>query len=94
LEAGPGKIKAGVTVSSKSFSRAVDRNRIKRLIREAYRQYKEGLQTVVFQNRITIHLFLIYTGKEILSFMEIVAQLRLVMDKLVKNLNENPPKNS
>jgi ribonuclease P protein component len=81
-------------VSSKSFSRAVDRNRIKRLIREAYRQYKDGLQAAVLQNRITIHLFLIYTGKEILSFMEIVAQLRLVMDKLVKNLNENPLKNS
>jgi ribonuclease P protein component len=81
-------------VSSKSFSRAVDRNRIKRLIREAYRQYKDRLQAAVLQNRITIHLFLIYTGKEILSFMEIVAQLRLVMDKLVKNLNENPLKNS
>lgn len=36
----PFKIQAGVSVSKRHFKKAVDRNRIKRLMREAYRKNK------------------------------------------------------
>jgi len=40
-------VKAGVGTSSKIFKKAVDRNRIKRLIREAYRFNKTALHNFV-----------------------------------------------
>src|SRR5713226_7397126 len=56
-EPGKGIVKAGFTVSSKNFPRAVDRNRIKRLSREAYRIQKKELETAVLKNDCILHLF-------------------------------------
>jgi ribonuclease P protein component len=93
-EPGPGKTKAGFTVSSKNFPRAVDRNRIKRLSREAYRLQKKELETGILNNGFTVHLFFIYTGKEIVSYQETAARLKQILDKLVKALHEDRSANT
>ena len=92
----PGKaiIKAGFTVSSKNFPRAVDRNRIKRLSREAYRLQKKELETGVLKNDRILHLFFIYTAREITPYKEISVRLKQVMDKLVKVIHENHSANT
>jgi len=93
-EKGKGSVRAGFTVSSKNFPRAVDRNRIKRLSREAYRLQKIELQTLVQKNDSSFHLFFIYTGREIPGYDEISAPLKKLLDKLVKVLYEKDPANT
>ncbi len=54
-----------VGVSGKNFKRSVDRNRIKRLIREAYRLQKLPLQEKIKEKKIRLSVFFNYTGKEL-----------------------------
>lgn len=70
-----------ITVSSRQFKRAVDRNKIKRRIREAYRTQKEVLKA---KSEKGIFSF-IYTAKEILPYADIKSKLFLVLEK-IKNL--------
>jgi ribonuclease P protein component len=70
-----------ISVSSRQFKRAVDRNKIKRRIREAYRLQKEVLNT---KSEKVIFTF-IYTAKEILPYTEVKAKLFQVLEK-IRNL--------
>ena len=55
----------GVGVSNKNFKNAVDRNRIKRLVKESYRLQKVTLQQELKEKKGQLNIFFIYNGKEI-----------------------------
>ena len=82
-------VQTGFAVSSKHFKKAVDRNRIKRLMREAYRLQKNELQTQLMLQRKQLAVFIIYVGNELPDHDFIVEKMNPVLTRLIKITNEN-----
>ena len=80
-------LQAGFSVSSRNFKRAVDRNRIKRLIREAYRLQKLPLEQALQTKEQQLALFLIYTGKELPVYALVKEKVEVVLKKLLQTVN-------
>ncbi len=80
------KNEVGVSVSKRYFKKAVDRNRVKRLLREAYRQNKKML----IDNNISGYAFMIlYIGKELPKFNEVNEKTSLLLKKFIDLFNES-----
>ncbi|TXJ27175.1 MAG: ribonuclease P protein component [Chitinophagaceae bacterium] len=72
----------GVGASSRFFKKAVDRNRIKRLGREAWRLQKRELLQVLEEQNKQLDVFFIYTGKELPVYAEVFAATTGIIQKL------------
>ena len=83
-----GPLQFGTGVSAKNFKRAVDRNRIKRLIREAYRLQKTELYEKLKVKDAGLILFFIYNGKAIPAYKEVYEVLGTALEKLIKSIDE------
>ena len=77
-------MQAAFSVSSKNFKKAVDRNRIKRLMREAYRLQKSLLQSELENNRLYLAVFIIYTGNSLPEFENIFESMGTAINRLQK----------
>lgn len=85
LNGKPG-LRFGAGVSSKNFKKAVDRNRIKRLTKEAYRLQKNGLQQQLKEKNAGLDLFVIYTGKELPEYKNVYKSITAILHKLNDNI--------
>ena len=79
---GPYKLQVGVSVAKRNFKKAVDRNKIKRLLREVYRKNK----FLIYQSEHTKkHIFMfIYLGKKEMEYNLLEEKMITLLHKFLK----------
>lgn len=80
---GAGGIQFAVSVPKRRFKSAVDRNRIKRKVREAWRLNKPWLYEHLEGKEKRFAFMVLYTGKEDFSYQEIEAAMRRLNRKFL-----------
>jgi RNase P protein component len=80
-----GSCKVVIVAPKRKFKHAVDRNRVRRLTRECYRQRKGDFYSFLRQQRVNIVLSLVYVHNEIMPY----DQLGHKMDKLFVALEKD-----
>ena len=82
-------VKVGFAVSSRKIKLAVDRNRIKRLMRESYRLNKQVLIDSCIKKEIGLAVVFLFNGNEPISYVETKEKIILLLQRLI-NLHEKP----
>jgi len=79
-----------ISASKRTFKSAVARNKIKRLVRESYRNNKYIIWDY-FKDKPNDQLLIsiVYTGKTIAPYSEIERKLILILHRLIKKYESN-----
>ncbi len=83
-ESRPVTVRLLVSVSKKRFHHAFKRNRVKRLVREAWRKNKAELYEICQRDNISVDVALVYTATVIHSYEEMLEKTKKAVQEMVK----------
>ena len=85
-----GTLQAGVGAPSRTFRKAVARNRVKRLLREGYRLERPAfIETAVIKG-LRINLFFLYTDATVITQKEMQEKIKQLLSRLSEKINITP----
>ena len=75
-----------ISVPKKNIKKAVDRNKIKRLVRQIYIDKNKKLQQEIVNKKQQVYLGFIYKKKEIEEFSILEQKIKLLLHRLIKRI--------
>ena len=78
-----------IAAPKRTFKTAVQRNRIKRICREAVRKNKVELETYLSDQKKQLGIFLLYTGNEEMVPAKLELKTKALFQKIIDDLQHN-----
>ncbi len=75
-------VQMGISVPKRSFKNAVDRNRIKRQVREIYRLYHSELLSIAKDKNLYLPIMLIYIDRKEPTFTHLDKKIKVLIKQL------------
>jgi ribonuclease P protein component len=79
-----------ISVPRHNQKNAVDRNLLKRRMREAFRKNKKGLYEFLLENQVKILVCITYTSKEIVDYRTIQEKIIVLLQRLKEENAKTP----
>lgn len=85
-------VQVAVSVAKRKFKKAVHRNRIKRLMREAWRHNKLSLYSKLEEHNYQIVVMIVYTSDSMPDYTTVEKKVKEIVSKLLLVLPDTPIK--
>jgi ribonuclease P protein component len=89
-KSGKSPVQVLIAVPKKNLRHAVDRNRMKRLIREAYRVSKHKILDQYLTAEKHLDIAIIFMGKQCVSQSDTLTAINVLLDRLIQAHENNP----
>lgn len=80
-------VRAAISVPKRKFRRAVDRNLMKRRLREVYRLNKDDLYQSLDQHQQKIQLIILFLSDEFIPYAQLENKMRDILRQLINKLS-------